>query len=259
MSQNQIEVQMRQTGRVAEIHFSKPPHNFACPRLLGLIADELDRIDQDPDLLCSVLVAEGKVFCAGADLAGDEDVSGTGMSGVGQLYVQAERLFRRRKPMVAAIQGAAIGAGLGLALTADYRVAGPGARLSANFTRLGFHPGFALTYTVPRLVGPQKASWVLLSSERFKPDEALAMGLVDAVAPEGDVVAEAHRMAAIIAGNAPLSVVDVRATLMDGVADAAVAAMKHEFARQTVLKATSDYAEGVASVFERREAVFTGR
>jgi enoyl-CoA hydratase/carnithine racemase len=249
----------RRTGAVAEILFSKPPHNFASAEMLGKIADALDEMDADPAIRCVVLAAEGKTFCGGADLAGDEAISGAdGMSAVRALYDQALRIFRRKKPIVAAIQGAAVGAGLGLALTADFRVAGPGARFVSNFSRLGFHPGFGLTHTLPRLIGEQRSAWMMLSAERVKPDAALAWGLADRLAGEGDVLAEAHRMAAEIAENAPLALISVRATGVGTLADDIARAMLHEHKEQDILKATADYAEGVASVFERRAANFTG-
>ena len=255
-----ITVTSERKGHVAEIRFARPPHNYASPELLEQIADALDALDADPEVRCSVLSAEGKSFCAGADLVGDEDIAGAdGMAAITQLYKQAERLFRRRKPMVAAVQGAAIGAGLGLTLAADFRVAGPGARFSSNFTRLGFHPGFGITHTLPRVVGTQRAGWMMLSSERVKPEAALEWGLVDRLAPEGEVVEAAIAMAEEIAANAPLALLAVRATWAGGLADSVVAALKHEHAEQTALKDTADYAEGVASVFERREANFTGR
>jgi enoyl-CoA hydratase/carnithine racemase len=253
-------VTLTRHGAVAEIVFARPPHNYANPELLGLIADALDEVDADAALRCAVLASAGKSFCAGADLAGDESITGDdGMGSIGALYVQAERLMRRRKPLVAAVQGAAIGAGLGLALAADFRVAGPAARFSSNFVRLGFHPGFGLTYTLPRLIGPQRAAWMCLSAERVKPDAALAWGLADKLAWSADARTEAMAMAQEIAANAPLALLAVRTTLTEGFADHAVAAMRHEHAQQTLLKGTADYAEGVASVFERREANFVGR
>lgn len=253
-------VEIRRRGHVAEILFSRPPHNFASPVLLAEIADAVTLCDENPDVRCTVLASEGKSFCAGADLAGDEDVTGdAGMDTIGQFYVHAERLFRRRKPMVAAVQGAAIGAGLGLALAADFRVAAPAARFSANFVRLGFHPGFALTATLPRLVGETRAGWMMLSAERVKADTALQWGLADRVVEADALIEEAHGMAAEIAANAPLALLSVRATWTDGLADRAAAAMRREHAEQTALKSTQDYAEGVASVFERREAKFVGR
>ena len=245
---------------VAEIRFARPPLNFANPELLSQIADALDAIDADPQVRCSVLASDGKAFCAGADLAGDAALTGGNtMDAVSDLYTQAQRIFRRTKPMVAAVHGAAVGAGLGLALAADFRVAGPGARFSANFTALGFHPGFGITHTLPRVIGPQRAGWMMLSSERIKPDPALEWGLVDRLAEPDMVVAEAHHMAGEIAANGPLAVQAVRRTWLGGLADDVAAAMAHEHARQGELRGTADYAEGVAAVFERRPANFTGK
>ncbi len=253
-------VTLSRSGFVAQICFAAPPHNFASADLLSQIADAADAIDADPELRCSVLCSDGKSFCAGADLAGDDAVGGDGgMQGIGQFYVHAERLFRRKKPMIAAVQGAAIGAGLGLALAADFRVGGPGARFSANFVKLGFHHGFAITHTLPRLIGAQNATWMMLSAQRMKPEESLAWGLVDRLCAAGEERQAAHVMAAELAANAPLAVMAVRATLQGTLADDAARTMRHELAEQSKLRETADYAEGVAAVFERREANFTGR
>lgn len=256
-----ISVSLARSGHVAEIRFAKPPFNYACPELLRQIADTLDEVDDDPLLRCAVLVSDGKSFCAGADLAGDEAITGgDGMAAIGALYVQAQRIAGRKKPLIAAVQGAAIGAGLGLALVADFRIAAPQARFSANFVRLGFHPGFGLTYTLARLIGQQRAAWMMLSAERVKPGDALAWGLVDRVADDAEaLLPQAHAMAAEIAANAPLALLAVRATLQADFAERMQAALAKEHAQQTLLKGTADHAEGVASVFERREANFIGR
>lgn len=255
-----ITVTTHRHQHVAEIRFARPPLNFACPALLAQIADALDAIDADPLVRCSVLAADGKVFCAGADLAGDETLTGGDtMDTVNALYGQALRIFRRAKPMVAAIHGAAVGAGLGLALAADFRIAAPAARFSANFTALGFHPGFGLTHTLPRLIGTQRAGWMMLSSERIKPEAALAWGLVDRLADPDQVIEEAHHMAGEIAATGPLAVLAVRRTWLGGLAQDVAAAMAHEHAEQSALRGTADFAEGVAAVFERRPANFTGK
>jgi enoyl-CoA hydratase/carnithine racemase len=249
-----------QHDHVTEICFSRPPHNFASPELIGKIADALDAVDADPEMRCSLLTAEGKSFCAGADLAGDADMTGTGgMDSIAQLYAQAQRVLRRKKPMIAAVQGAAIGAGLGLAMVADFRIASPAARFSANFVRLGFHPGFGLTHSLPRLLGAQRAAWMMLSAERVKAEAALDWGLIDRLVAAEQLPVEAHAMAREIAENAPLALLAVRETLMAGFADDMATAMRHEHVEQTTLKATEDYKEGVASVFERREAKFSRR
>ncbi len=255
-----IEVTASQNGTIGEVRFAKPPYNYACPELLRRIADAIDAFDANPAVRCVVLSSEGKSFCAGADLAGDEAITtGDGMAAIAGLYDQALRIFRRKKPMVAAVQGAAIGAGLGLALTADFRVASSTSRFSANFVRLGFHPGFALTHTLPRLIGQQKAGWLMLSAARAKPDDALSWGMIDRISSDIDLLDSARAMAGEIAANAPLALIAVRQTLVAGLAEAAETAMRHEHQQQSNLKQTADYAEGVASVFDRRDANFTGR
>ena len=135
------------------------------------------------------------------------------MQGINPLYVEAVRLFSAKKPIVAAVQGAAVGAGLGLALVADFRVAAPEARFTANFVKLGFHPGFGITHTLPRLIGEQRAALMCLTGRRIKASEALAWGLVDELAPLDELRAAALRLAREIAENAPLAVQSTRATL----------------------------------------------
>jgi enoyl-CoA hydratase/carnithine racemase len=157
------------------------------------------------------------------------------------------------------VQGAAVGAGLGLALVADFRAAAPEARFSANFVKLGFHPGFGLTHTLPRLVGEQRAALMMLTGRRLKAEEALAWGLVDELAPAADLRAAAVRLAAEIAENAPLAVAATRRTLRAGLIEAIRAATAREHAQQAALRDTEDFAEGVRAVAERRPGVFVGR
>lgn len=254
-----FEVCTRKHGHVGEIHFSAPPHNFASSGMLCAIADAIYEMDMDTDVRCILLTAAGKVFCGGADLAGADAVQGAdGMSEIALFYENAARIMNRRKVMIAAVQGAAIGAGLGLALAADFRIASSAARFSANFVKLGFHPGFAITSTLPRVIGAQRAAWMMLSGNRIKPDEALDWGLTDRLAPAEGFMTEALAMAGEIACNAPLALLAIRETLAGGVGGMAVEAMRHELAEQTKLKGTEDYAEGVTAVFERRPANFLG-
>jgi enoyl-CoA hydratase/carnithine racemase len=243
---------------VAVIEFSRPPHNFASVALMRDLADALDDVDADRALRASVMCSAGKSFCAGADLASPEGVGGQGMAGVSPLYHEAVRLFSARKPIIAAIQGAAVGAGLGLALAADFRVAAPEARFVSNFVKLGFHPGFGVTCTLPRVVGEQRAALMCLTGRRLKGEEALSWGLADALAPLEGLRAAALALANEIAVNAPLAVEATRATLRAGLAAAVKAQTDHELVEQTRLRATQDFAEGVRSVNERRPGVFIG-
>ena len=246
------------TGHVAEILFNNPPHNHATVNLLCDLGGALSELDADMAVRAVVLASDGKPFCAGADLATPGGFGGAGDDPIREFYDQALTIFAAKKPIVAAIQGAAVGAGLGLAVAADFRVAAPEARFAGNFTRLGFHPGFGLTFTLPRLIGQQRALEMFMTSGRYKPDEVAAWGLVDRMAPSGQARDVAHQFAAEIAGNAPLALMATRATMRQGLQEELRARLVHEHAEQAVLRATADYAEGVASVFERREAHFTG-
>lgn len=251
------QLSVERTGHVTVLTFARPPANYASVELVRDLADALEQLDADAGCRAVVLQSEGKVFCAGADLANPQGVSG--MDSIAALYEQAVRVFAAEKPIVAAIQGAAVGAGLGLALTADFRVAGPEARFSANFVKLGFHPGFGLTHTLPRLVGEQRASLMLLTGRRIKPEEALAWGLADELAPADELRAAALRLAEEIAENAPLGVVATRRTLRADLPEAIAAAMAREHAQQSALRDTEDFAEGLRAVAERRAGAFVGR
>jgi enoyl-CoA hydratase/carnithine racemase len=239
---------------VATIELCRPPNNFFSLDLIGGVADALAALDDTPACRAAVLCAEGKHFCAGADFSGSGATYTTE-----DLYAAAVRIFRARTPTVAAVQGAAIGGGLGLALSADFRVAAPEARFSANFARLGFHQGFGLSVTLPRLVGPQASAELLYTGRRIKGDEALALGLADRLAPLDQVRATAHDLAREIAGSAPLAVESIRATLRGDLADQVEAATAHELAEQLRLRETEDFAEGTRAMAERRTPVFRGR
>jgi enoyl-CoA hydratase/carnithine racemase len=161
--------------------------------------------------------------------------------------------------VIAAIQGAAVGAGLGLALVADFRIVTTEARFSANFVKLGFHPGFGITLALPRLIGEQKAALMLLTGRRIKAEEALAWGLADELAAPDALRAAALRLAREIAENGPLAVLATRRTLRLGLAEAIRARTELEYREQLILRATEDFAEGVKAVAERRPGKFTGR
>ncbi|MGI8839846.1 MAG: enoyl-CoA hydratase/isomerase family protein [Caulobacteraceae bacterium] len=252
------DISVRRDGHVALIDIDRPPHNFVSVQMMRDLADALEAVDGERDLRASVLASAGKAFCAGADLASSTGVGGEGMAGINPLYEQAVRLFSTHKPIVAAVQGAAVGAGLGLALVADFRVAAPEARFAANFVKLGFHPGFGITHTLPRVVGGQRAALMCLTGRRIKAEEALGWGLIDQMVPLDELRGAALGLAREIAEAAPLAVESTRATLRAGLAAAVKAQTDHELAEQTTLRKTADFAEGVRSVNGRRPGVFVG-
>jgi enoyl-CoA hydratase/carnithine racemase len=250
-------VKVAADGHVAVVTIDRPPHNHVSVEFMRDLADAFEAIDGEIELRCSVLQAEGKNFCAGADLVSREDQGGLGA--VNPLYDEAVRLFSIKKPIVAAVQGAAVGAGLGLAVMADFRIASPDARFAANFVKLGFHPGFGLTYTLPRLVGQTKAELMCLTGRRVKAEEGLPWGLVDEVVPLEELRAAALRLAREIAENAPLGIVSTRKTMRGDLAAAVRAQTDKEAAEQAWLRKTEDFKEGVRPVAERRPGNFVGR
>ncbi|GLR83838.1 enoyl-CoA hydratase/isomerase family protein [Bradyrhizobium iriomotense] len=263
------DIGVEKVGHVGTIEIRRPPLNFFDISLINQIADALDEFDRDIEIRASVLSAQGKAFCAGAnfnDPARQEQEAqaakgdpADSLGPINHLYIQAVRIFRAKKPIVAAVHGAAIGGGLGLAVSADFRVTCPEARFSANFTKLGFHPGFGLTVTLPELIGKNNAELMFYTSRRVTGEEAYKWGLANELVPQDQVKPAAMKLAAEIAECSPLGLISTRATMRNGLADRVMAATNHELAEQTRLRATEDFREGVKATEERRAANFRGR
>jgi enoyl-CoA hydratase/carnithine racemase len=255
---------VEKTGYIALIEIRRPPHNFFDIALIQEIAGALEALDDDGDCRTVVLAAQGKSFCAGANFGDGSALDKDGQRvdrdiAVKHLYIEGVRLFKTKKPIIAAVQGAAVGGGLGLAMMPDFRVTCPEARFAANFTRLGFHPGFGLTVTLPEVIGPTRAAMMFYTSRRVPGDEAFAMGLADVLVPQDQVRGAAMALAAEIAENSPLGLVSTRATMRAGLADRVRKATEHELAEQTRLRKTDDFKEGIKATAERRVPKFFGR
>ena len=251
---------------VATVEIHRPPNNFFDLALIQQIAAAFETLDTDPACRAIVLCSEGKNFCAGAQLGGGprvpsvlatSEASPEDGSPPRHLYDEAVRLFSTKTPVVAAIQGAAIGGGLGLALMPDFRVAAPEARFAANFARMGFHHGFGLTVTLPDLVGRQHAMELLYTGRRVRGEEALAIGLCDKLVALEELRPAATELAAEIALSGPLAVRSIRETLRGDLPARIRAATDREKAEQERLQKTGDFKEGVRAMNERRLPKFT--
>jgi enoyl-CoA hydratase/carnithine racemase len=239
---------------VATVEIHRPPHNWFDIDVMTLLADSVLGVDDEPDCRAVVLCSEGKNFCAGADLSGSDLLDSTA-----RLYQEAARIFSNRKPIVAAVQGAAIGGGLGLALAADFRVATPETRFSCNFARLGFHQGFGISVTLPAVVGQQRALELMFTAADVRGEEALRIGLADRLVGADEVRGAAQAFAAEIAESAPLALLSIRETMRGDLAARVEQATAREHREQQRLRTTDDFREGVAAVAERRPPSFTGR
>ena len=260
MSLRYGDVSVELSDHVAVVEMRRPPHNFFDHELIRNLADAFEAMDANPACRSLVLAAEGKSFCAGANFhsSSAEASEGPAKIATNPLYAEAVRLFACKKPVVAAVQGAAIGGGLGVALVADFRVVSAETRFAANFTLLGIHPGFGLTYTLPRLIGPQKSALLFYTGRRIDGKTAHEWGLADVFTTQDKLRDEARALAMEMAAAAPLAVQSTRATMREGIAEAVKRQTDHEFIEQERLFKTADHAEGVRAVQERRPGNFAG-
>src|SRR5262245_33138737 len=178
-----MSVTVEHRGPVALVEMHRPPHNYFDVGTLAELADAFESLRSPSDCRVAILCSEGKSFCAGADLGDRRTV----LDATSQLYAIAARLADAPVSTVAAVQGAAVGGGLGLSLVADFRVASARTRFACNFARLGLHHGFGMTVTLPAVIGNQRALELLLTGRDVRGEEALAIGLVDRLAAGDDV------------------------------------------------------------------------
>ena len=255
------DIEITRDGHVAIVEIQRPPNNFFDVGLITDLASAFEALDQADDCRALVLCSQGKHFCAGNNFAAKRSDAEQSERAAGRnpLYSAAVRLFDAKKPVVAAVQGAAVGGGFGLATMADFRVVCPEARFTSNFVKLGFHPGFGLTHTLPRIIGVQRANLMFLTGRRINGETASEWGLADVLTTRENLRSEALALAAEIAENAPLALKSVRATMRQGLPAAVQAATDHENAEQARLGKTEDHKEGVRAVAERRAGNFVGR
>jgi 2-(1,2-epoxy-1,2-dihydrophenyl)acetyl-CoA isomerase len=250
---------------VAEIELHRPPTNFFDVTLLRCLVQAITFAHSDRQARAVVLCSQGKHFCAGADFQAASDATPAQETDTGELYREAVRLFQTPLPIVAAVQGAAIGGGLGLACAADFRVCGSSTRMSANFALLGIHQGFGLSASLPAIVGLQRAAELLYTGRRISGQDAYKLGLADRFVdneggpPGVDVRIAAHELAAEIASSAPLAVSSIRTTMRSALIAAVQTAVVRESAEQRRLLGTQDSREALLANAERRTPEFQGR
>jgi len=256
---------------VATLSFNDPDRRNAMSAAMGeAFAACVADLSADDSLRAVILTGSGRAFSAGGDLGMLEARAAEGAADPASAHPRIRDSMRdfyglflslRRIPCptLAAINGAAIGAGLCVALACDVRIASATARLGLNFTALGLHPGMGATWTLPRLVGPAHAAELLFGSRILTGAEAAGMGLVNRALPTPEVLPAAREMAAAFAANGPLAVRGVKRALERSPDSPLADQLDFEADVQARCFVSEDVHEGLAAVREGRQARFRGR
>lgn len=206
-----------------------------------------------------ILTGAGKAFSAGGDLKMLEEKqrksSDENKQEMMLYYYDFLGLLQLDVPVIAALNGSAIGAGLCVACACDIRLAAVDAKLGLTFVKLGLHPGMGITYTLPKIVGHGRARELLLTGRVVEAKEALRLGLVNEVVPGADLISRAQEIAEEIAQNGPLSVRQLTATMRES-PDALEQALLREAKCQAENYASEEFSEGLAAVIGKRKASF---
>jgi enoyl-CoA hydratase/carnithine racemase len=252
-------------ARIAVLTLNRPDNrNSMTSELLDAFSIAAKRAATERDVRCVVVTGSGSCFSAGADFKSQIQREDPGPARLPHersfaMYEPFLELANVEVPVIGALNGHAVGGGFGLSLVCDIRLASRTAKYGANFCRLGLAPGMSITYTLPRIVGPQRAAELLFTGRLFEGEEGVALGYAVRALPADEVLPEAMAMAQAIAANAPHAVRQTKAMLRRslGYEPRAHAALEAFAQAETV--ATDDAREGIAALLEKREPVFTGR
>ena len=228
--------------------------------MIDELRDALRRIDTNGEIRVVIITGAGKAFQAGADIAELSVMSPMDIlrwnEGVVRINAGLEKL---RQPVIAAINGVAMGGGLELAISCTLRIIAESARIALPEVRLGIIPGTGGTQRLPRLIGKGRAAEFLLTGDTVTAREALDMGLVNRIAPDGKVVEAAEEMARKIMVNAPIAVEMAKDALEIGKDLPLEHAVQYSQKNCVTCFSTADMKEGMAAFLEKRKAHFTGK
>ncbi|MFN0094729.1 MAG: enoyl-CoA hydratase/isomerase family protein [Dehalococcoidia bacterium] len=231
--------------------------------MLGEMSRVLQQANIDPDIRVVVLTGAGRGFCSGLDLKQQTEGNGVGSRRGYQLFDLHNSppivINRMDKPMIAALNGAAAGYGMDMALGCDIRIASENAKMGAVFAKRGVLPESGGCWYLPRLLGWARAAEVAFMGDVLSAEKSLELGLVNKVVPHDDLMTETKRWARQIAKNAPLSVQSTKRMMRLGMEEPFEAAVDHIYLQLLPLFGSEDFKEGLASFAERREPSFKGR
>jgi len=250
---------------IATITLNRPENrNSMTPDVLDGLASSLQRINADTDVRCVIITGKGKSFCAGADFKTGAQAESKGNAVMPNdrsfaIYQSFLSVLEIEVPVIGALNGHAIGGGLGLAMVCDMRVANRDSKYGANFTKLGLHPGMSTTYLLPRLVGLPRAAELLFTGRIITGEEAAEYGLANYAVGTDEVLAKAQELAGEVASSAPIATRWTKRSLYENVQFDPVTAGRHEADLQSRTIETEDFKEGVEALLNKRKPEFKGR
>lgn len=264
MAFNDILVEKKE--RVAIVTLNRPERfNSFTTSMYREFPGIVDQLGRDDEIKAVILTGGGKGFCAGSDVSDrlgkrlEEGGEESRFDNLQQLGAMALVISDFDKPIIGAINGAAVGAGLSLALLCDIRLASERARFGAVWLNVGLAPDVGATYYLPRIVGREKALELMLTREIVGADEALKIGLVSKVFPHDQLMDEARKLAMSIAAGPSVAVELTKRALQRSLNNDLKSQLDYETYAQNICRQTEDHREGIRAFEERREPIFTGK
>ena len=257
-------VLLRIEDGVAWITLNRPDRlNAFAGTMRDDLHDAIARADESPDARAIVITGAGRAFCSGADLEVTVDLAARGDDAAFERLVEAgvrvvRRLAAVEKPTVAAVNGAAAGAGASLALACDFRIASSAATFGVTFNRIGLHPDWGATYFLPRLVGRGRAAELVLAARMIDAEEARAIGVFERVVPAEQFDEEVRKLARELGAKPPLALKLAKRTLASSLDATLDDVLTAEREAQMRCFRSADAKEGIAAFTEKRKPVFRG-
>lgn len=250
-------------GDLGVITLDRPDNrNSMTPELLDAFASASAAARADTQIRCLVITGTGACFSSGADFKSTLQREGDDRAPHERSYAMYEpflSLLEVTVPVIAALNGHAVGGGFGLALVCDLRIGALEAKFGANFVKLGLAPGMAISYLLPQLIGIARASELLLTGALVTGAEAERLGILNRAVASTEVLATAMTLARTIADNAPFAVRETKRAIRRGLADEIRAAARAEAHVQAASIVMDDAREGIAALLAKRRPSFTGR
>ena len=249
-------------GNIAIIKLNRPDkfHSFNREMALGL-QEALDAADADANIRAILLTASGKAFCAGQDLGEAIDESGPGIEKIVQEHYNPIilRLRKIEKPIVCAINGVAAGAGASISLACDILIAGASATFIQAFSKIALIPDSGGTFILPKLIGFQRATALMMLGDKVSATEAFQMGMIYKVTEDDKLMETALAIAKTLSEMPTKALGLTKRLLNEGITNSLEQQLIREGQEQVVAAGTSDFREGIAAFMEKRKANFTGK